>query len=460
MSPSDLVKKNYRVVNKQENQLLWVGFILLHVPLALAMNSSRALSTIHGILTLAVCIYVALTARNKAQIGWAGAYICGAELLWRMTEARIFWEFGKYAIVLIFIIGLLRTSKPKNLGLPLLFFSLLTFSIPLTLYDLDLDRARQAISFNLSGPLSLAVSVMFFSQVSLDPQEREKLIWYLIAPILGIATLCVWGIATADELIFGTESNFAASGGYGPNQVSAMLGLGALLLILLAIQHRKAKSRLLPLGLALGLVTLSALTFSRGGLYNLAASLLVAGVFSFRNPRLRNTFFPVIIIAVLVGGFIVFPQLNTFTDGMLGSRFADTSTSGRTEILQAEIEVWKENPILGVGPGMGSYAARNSMGKLYAAHTEYSRILAEHGLLGIMSLLLLPIMGIRGFLRTKSGFSQIWMAALLVWPAVEMTHAAMRVAAIGFIFGLAFVMARRSPPAASDHAQTSPVIHR
>ncbi len=445
---------------KRENQLIWAGFILLHIPLALAMNFSRAFSTFHGILTLAVCVYIALTTRNKVQIGWAGAYICGAEILWRMTEARIFWEFGKYAIVLILMIGLLRTRKPKDLGLPVLFFFLLTFSIPLTFYDLNLNLARQAVSFNLSGPLSLAVSVMFFSQLSLDQNEREKLIWYLVTPILGIATLCVWGIVTADNLIFGTGSNFATSGGYGPNQVSAILGLGALLLILLAIQHTNAKARLIPLGIAMGLSTLSALTFSRGGLYTLVASLLAAGVLSFRNPHLRKTFFPLLILATIIGGFVIYPKLNTFTGGMLSSRFADTSTTGRIEILESEIVVWKENPFLGVGPGMGSYAARNSVGKLYAAHTEYTRILAEHGLPGILAMGLLLIMSIRGFLRTRSGFPQIWMAALLVWPIVEMTHAAMRVAAIGFIFGLAFVITTPVKQIEKQHAKTSHIIHR
>jgi O-antigen ligase len=392
------------------------------------------------VITFIVGLFIALTAKNPKKLACVTAYICGAEILWRMTEASIFWEFGKYAIVALMGISLLRMRGVKSAGLPILFFFLLSVSIPLTITGGNLEDARQAISFNLSGPLCLAVCVIFFYQVRLSWEDRENLIWYLVVPIMGIATLCLRGIITAEELNFVNESNFATSGGFGPNQISAILGLGALMLFLLTLQVRKNSKRWIPLGLGLGLLAISVLTFSRGGLYNVGAALLVTGVLSLGNPRVRAIFLPVTIVAILVGGYVIFPQLNKFTGNALEERFTDTDTTGRTEILLAEINVWKQHPIFGVGPGMGPIFTHQELGGTYAAHTEYTRILAEHGVFGILSILILFLIGMRAFIKAPSGLPQAWMAALLVWPLVEMTHAAMRVAAIGFIFGLAVAL--------------------
>jgi O-antigen ligase len=118
-------------------------------------------------------------------------------------------------------------------------------------------------------------------------------------------------------------------------------------------------------------------------------------------------------------------------------RFSSTETTNRINIILAEINVWKNNPILGVGPGMAKYYSLDILGFYSAAHTEYTRILAEHGIPGIFAILIFLIIGIKAFLKTPEGLPKAWMAALMVWPMVEMTHSAMRIAAIGFVFGLA-----------------------
>lgn len=404
------------------------------------MDSDKTISTVHAITVLIIGLFITLTTRNPVKVAWVTAYICGAEILWRMTEAGVFWEIGKYAIVLLIAISLLRMRRVRSTGLPFIFFLLLSLSIPLTFFDLTINDARQSVSFNMSGPLCLAFCVLFFYQVSLSWEDRETLIWSLVTPMIAIAALCVYGIATAGEITFGSESNFATSGGYGPNQVSATLGLGALLMFLLALLRRKPLKRLLPLGLGLGFLTISVLTFSRGGLYNVAASLLVTGVLSLRSSRARTIFFPITIIAILIGGFFIFPQLNKYTGQMLEQRFADTNTAGRVEIMQAEVNVWKQHPLLGVGPGMASIYAKTEIGATYAAHTEYTRILAEHGIPGILAVLILFLIATKALLKAPRGLPQAWMAALLVWSLAEMTHAAMRIAAIGFIFGLAMAI--------------------
>ena len=53
------------------------------------------------------------------------AYIVGFEVLLRMTEARVFWEFGKYSVILFFILGFIRNKREKNIHFPILIYFIL-----------------------------------------------------------------------------------------------------------------------------------------------------------------------------------------------------------------------------------------------------------------------------------------------------------------------------------------------
>ena len=222
---------------------LIVFLLLLHIGLAFLFSEVKFFSTIHGLLVLVLGLYTALTAKDLVEVVPFGAYIVGSEVLWRMTKADVFWEYGKYAIVLIFLVALFKQKKPlKNLLWPLFSFLLLLPSIFLTLNSLGLTtKFRDALSFNLSGPLSLVVCVIFFSQVFMNQEAWIKTVWATVYPIIGILSLAVESTLTATRIVFGGESVFETSGGFGPNQVSAMLGLGALLLIIYAIQPGKIK---------------------------------------------------------------------------------------------------------------------------------------------------------------------------------------------------------------------------
>ena len=57
-----------------------------------------------------------------------------------------------------------------------------------------------------------------------------------------------------------------------------------------------------------------------------------------------------------------------------------------TAILLADLELWARNPILGVGPGMAAWGREEILDARISAHTEFSRLLAEHGLFGAAAL--------------------------------------------------------------------------
>src|SRR5262245_60410610 len=75
----------------------WVLVVIVHAPLAILMKGSPRLATIHALGALALGLWWAGPGRRFDRVAYVGAYITGAEVLWRMCDAYVVWEFGKYA---------------------------------------------------------------------------------------------------------------------------------------------------------------------------------------------------------------------------------------------------------------------------------------------------------------------------------------------------------------------------
>lgn len=431
IKPSALPDENLKYSNV-------VLLLLFHVALAWVMQELQFISTVHAVIVLVLGLWKAITSKDLKEVLPYTAYIMATEILWRMTKADIFWEFSKYAIVLIFIMAMFKQRKIKRAFLPILFFVVLIPSIVLTISKLGFSNAsRDAISFNLSGALCLAVCAIAFSNTKLTQAELQKMIWPAIYPILGVFTLALVSTLTAQELTFITESNFVTSGGYGPNQVSAILGLGALLLLLLLIMQKNRGFSFLPFILAIALLTQSILTFSRGGVINVVVALALAAFQLILKPGKSFKHIALLLFTITIMAIFVMPQLNSLTSGTVTERYSDFETTGRIELIEADLELFKNNQPFGVGVGLSSQMRRYMPGT--AAHTEYSRLLAEHGVFGVFSILLLFMMFFRAWWKAPDALSKAWVLALTAWALVEMTHAAMRVASIGFVFGWALL---------------------
>ena len=410
----------------------WVVFLVAHLPLALLMYGLPALATLHAIATLALGLWWAGTGRRPERVAYVGAYITGAEVIWRMAQAQLFWEFGKYATAAICVVTILRARKLKRPALPFLYFVLLLPSAVLPMANLDSATLQSYLSFNLSGPLALMLSAWFFSRLQLSTAHLRQLFLVLIGPVLGIASITLFATLTASAIDFGTASNLVTSGGFGPNQVSAILGLGVLLAFLCLLDDKISWGfRGLMLGSMIFFAVQSALTFSRGGLFNVAGSATLASLYLIREARSRVKLVLVTALLLMIVGFILLPRLDAFTGGALLTRFQDTRLTGRDRFVQVELHVWAENPIFGVGPG------RATPYRAYSAHTEFSRLLAEHGVFGLSALILLLIIAAQSLRRARTNTGKALVVAMLGWSFLFMLSAAMRLVAPAFIFGLA-----------------------
>ncbi len=120
----------------------------------------------HALATLGLGVWWATVGKRLDLALCAACYMAGAEVLWRMTGTGLFWEFGKYGVSLILLLVLVRLPGRRSTAWrAVLYFVLLLPSALLTLRQLGLAEARDAVSFNLSGPFSLAVAVLFFSSI-------------------------------------------------------------------------------------------------------------------------------------------------------------------------------------------------------------------------------------------------------------------------------------------------------
>lgn len=411
-------------------------FFAAHVPLALLMVNYPLVGKLHAYATLVVGLWWAAANHRLEQVAAVGAYITGAEVLWRMTEAGVFWEFGKYALSAMLLVALLRAQLLRGPVQAFAYFALLLPSLVLPLANVDDATLRGQISSDLSGPFALMVSVWFFWHVRLTMEQLQRVFIWLIAPMMGIITVILLSIWQATKLDFSGESNFQTSGGFGPNQVSLVLGLGALAALLLLLKSRAQWGLRVLLAGALALCAIfSALTFSRSGLYAAAIGTVAAAFFLLRNAHAFLRLALLVAFLLVTVNYFALPQLDNFTGGALSRRFEDLNLTGRDRIMLDDLSVWSEHPIFGVGPGQSSKYHRSF--NEASAHTEFTRLLAEHGVLGFVALLMIFALAVQNLRRARSAKGRALVAGMTAWSFAFMIAAAMRLVAPAFAFGFA-----------------------
>jgi O-antigen ligase len=414
-------------------------FFTAHIPLAFFMTRSPMVPTAHALATLLVGLWFAGANAKPERIACIVAYVTGAETLWRMTRASVFWEFGKYALIVILLVAIIRSGRLNGSLWALLYFLLLLPSLVLPMSNVDSAEFRNQVSFNLSGPLALAISTWFFSGLEFSQAQIQRVLIALIGPTVGVATIALFDTLSTGTIYFSNNSNFITSGGFGPNQVSSALGLGALLAFLLSLDTKATRGLKLVMYILLVVLAIqSALTFSRGGLYAAGGAAMIAAFFFIRLPKTRVKVIGGILMLMLFTNFIILPQLDSFTDGALSRRFTNTKLTGRDRLVRADLRAWSDNPLFGVGPGQAK-SYRQDFRADTSAHTEFSRMLAEHGIFGLSAILILMVMAIRHLRNASPGPGKAFTASMISWCFFYMMTAAMRLAAPSFAFGLSAI---------------------
>jgi O-antigen ligase len=410
----------------------------VHLMLGLAMRQLAPAATLHTFATILAVLAISLYTKNPAVVLMCACYVSGAEVLWRMSKSYTFHETAKYMVSLLCFIGLIRMKRVRLPGHAVLYLALLLPAavFPFVYFSFDLFR-RHAL-FHLSGPIALTMAVLFCSNLRISAGELWRACVAFAAPLCGVLAVTVRS-SYMQDVKFGTESNFQTSGGFGPNQVASSLAMGALLVLMGALLARTGRwQRVMLAGLAAAFTLQSAMTFSRGGVISLGLALVVAGPLVLSGHRYKRQILAGVVGVALVLA-VAFPLVNAYTGGKLAERFAEKKMSGREKLAAADWEVFQEHPMFGVGVGISKYFHPGAI----TAHTEYTRALSEHGLLGVAAYLaLFWLLLRRGAAILEARESRPYrglLLALMVWPLTYMVVNAMRTSAPGLAIGMAFL---------------------
>lgn len=408
------------------------------------------------------CWHIVTSKQKELFVLLACAYFTGAEVFFRMTKAFVFYETGKYAIILFSVLGIFFLGFKKN-AFPYVLYLLLLLPGVLVSYDsISYDsNFRTAVLFNLSGPLSLCLSSVFLFGRTISLKELLKVLDYIIYPLISMTIYVVLYSPDIKEIITSTASNSAVSGGYGPNQVATVLGLGVFILLSrLIIPY---KNNLVQLTMMFFLVLMgyrALLTFSRGGVLVAVLMSVVFIIIIYFSTSLKNKakitlkMTGIILVTLAIWTFTIFQ-----TGGLIENRYSnedalgrekDDVTTGRVDLLTTEIEAFKKSPLLGVGVGQVKTYFETELGIELPTHNEISRMLSEHGLFGIFALLVLIFAPI---ITKMNGRKNIYFYPFLIFWGLTIAHSSMRIAAPAFIYALCLLNIDYAP-------KKKPALHR
>lgn len=433
-----------------------IAFLGAHVVLAALIQAFPVVATIHALIVYTIALWAVLR-WNSADIVCVAAYAAGTDVLWRMTGAHVPWEISKYLVAAICLGGILRMGRRARWSaLPIMYFLVLLPSAVIVArsWPGSFGDLIQPLSFNLSGPFALFATAWYASQLKLTQQSTRRLLINLIGPVLTIAVITLLSTYSGGDLYFTDQSNLATSGGFGPNQVSIVLSLGTLAAAILTMDPELPlwqRSVVLSLAALFGIQ--SAMTFSRGGLYSFAVAFIPAAFLFVRDRSTRKWLIYSTMLIGVLSVTLVLPRLENLTGGALATRFQNTDPTHRGEIIREDLRIWSENPIMGVGPG-GARPQRRT--ETRSSHTEYTRLLSEHGLFGVVALLTLGAICFVQWSRPQSRRERAMRLAFLLWSLSAMFHVDMRIAAISFVFGIACTQTFMLPETANSRNRALP----
>jgi O-antigen ligase len=224
------------------------------------------------------------------------------------------------------------------------------------------------------------------------------------------------------------------------------MGMGMIILFtrLFLIKHKLIN--LIDLGL-LALISYRALvTFSRGGVLT-AIICIIAFLMVYFYKQDGNQ--QKVILRKLVVFVVVFVSMWVYTTiatgGLIANRYAgkdaqgqlkDDITTGRTELIVTELQGFYHNPVIGIGVGKGKGLRSEMTGIATASHNEISRLLSEHGILGLFAVLILIAVPIIFWTKFKNNY---YFLAFLAFWFLTINHSAMRIALPAFVYGLALL---------------------
>ncbi|MEH1008517.1 O-antigen ligase family protein [Winogradskyella sp. ECml5-4] len=441
-----------------KTNITYTSVLIIHAIIGMLIYFNESLSKLYFLAAFSYFLYriiVAPISKKTIEVLCACSYFVGAEVLLRMTGGTISYEGVKYIIILFSLVGMFYNGVSGN-SYPYFFYLLLLVpSIFVASTTLSFDaNFRTNIAFVLSGPVCLGIAALYCYDKKVSIKEVHKLLLYMALPIVSHTIYIFFYNPSVKEVLSNTGSNRATSGGWGANQVATILGIG--MFVFAARLFTKSPTNRLKL---LNIVLFSAIgfrafvTFSRGGVITGVITILAFLViyYSVVSRKKRNNIIAIFFVfcSTLAITWVI---SSNQTDGFIDLRYANKDhrgrekadiSTGRGALFKKEIEGFISNPFFGIGSSRAKDQRIEEEGQGVTSHNEVSRILAEHGMLGVIILLILIIKPLD--FRSKHKQNYYFYAFLCFWFAT-VNHSSMRIAAPAFIYALALLNVTNEKP--------------
>jgi hypothetical protein len=433
-------------VISQEN---YIKLLLLHIALGFGgylfpIIIKLVLLAVIGLFMVRILYY----GNRNDEVLIAASYLVGFEVFSRMTGGVGFsYEFAKYGVIVFMTLGMFYRGFHKKSWPYVLFLFLLMPGIVVSAFYVDYDvEFGNIIGFNLSGPVCLGISALYCHDRPLSQNRFNDVLTACLLPIVAMVVYLYFYTPDIRDVLTGTGSNFAASGGFGPNQVSTVIGLGMFILFTRLFLVKNRAVNFIDITL-LGLLTYRAfITFSRGGVITAGVCAILFILFYLKQAsagKRKNVLAKTTLISVVF--IITWIITSLLSGGLIDKRYAnqdalgrvkkDVST-GRKELIETELLAFKQNPILGIGAGRTKEYRLEVTGVESATHNEISRMLSEHGLLGIIALIILLFTPAIRWLFHKDN---LFLLPFLAFWFLTINHSSMRIAAPAFVYGICLI---------------------
>lgn len=426
----------------------YISLVLLHALIGVLIYLFLPLSKVFFVAALIYFLGSIIVAPDEKKTGLilkGCAYFVGAEVFFRMTKGGLSYEASKYLVIVFVLLGMFFKGISGKGYMFFIYLILLVPAILVASFTLDIDaNFRTDLAFVLSGPVCLGLAALFLYDRKIKYTEIMEMLTYMALPIVTMTFYLFLFNPSIKESIENTASNYASSGGYGPNQVATILGLGMFVFTVRLLLN--SPTMFLKIFNALFLVLLSyraVITFSRGGVF---AAIITIFAFIFivyprALPRLKNQLigsFTLLLTCLALAWFVS----STNTMGLIDKRYSNQDALGRTkgdistgrlELFFNELEGFVENPFMGIGASKTKYGRE---GGSVVTHNEISRLLSEHGIFGIFILVILIFTPLAYYSRNKKN---VFFYAFLAFWFATINHSAMRLAAPAFFYALSLI---------------------
>lgn len=316
------------------------------------------------------------------------------------------------------------------------------------------DTQHQFVYMDGERSLLLFITPVLLAVTMLLVCTRKRLVWLCFAILINMFLVAIYSIinhyVTNDTLVLWFEvprsmwyGGRATGVFFCPNHLSAFMNFGILFTVALLLTPRKKGvdlKQVLWLNILAAtvlpfLLWANVLTLSRGGMASLFVALVVGlSIFGFSNvkPLKRIGIILGVIISAVLLLVLIFSTENIVherckkhgfyrlmteeSEQSFGERLHETFWYGfdRGWYIGSALRAWESNPVWGIGPGQhssrwGEFAAtpdgtrepfkapkmRNDGYHLYEVHSDWTQLLEEYGIVGVV-LFIIPMLTIFG----------------------------------------------------------------